>query len=924
MTQSGTTGRMRFSVRWPAPRPTTCVTVAAAVYAALLAGGAAAQSPAYLVKDIDQQRLVGAASPSGLATLGQQVLFQAYTPRYGTELWRSDGSEDGTQLLADLEAGRASSTILALTGMGNIAYFFRQPAESLLDVDHLTAELWVTDGSALGTRRVTTIPAPLLGHASPVFAVGLAGRLLWMIADASAQSLTLWTSDGTDSGTAQIARVDGVPDVFELNPHFVAAGGIAAFTWYEPQRGFEPWRSDGTAAGTTRLADGLASVDDCGNADSVVRRGDALLIFNRDQDVISLLSSDGSSDGTRRLATLPEFAGVHGVVTIADRVYFIVSNDARDTLWSSDGSAAGTGPVFDLSTMPNWLFTSGDRLFYWMAASVTQLFGSDGTANGTAALLSVPGNSPSALPSFGAAHLLYFLASGFAGDGSMLWRSDGRAAGTTPLAPFDPRTTSFLGAVDDRLYFVADDGSGAELWKSDGTAPSTQRVRNIAPDDVLTVGSEPHALAAAGNRLWFAVGAELWRSDGTANGTSLVRDLGGAIAQITPVGEQLYIRTTDGLWTVSAEDSATPTQLIDGRRVGKLIELSGAAYASVDSTLCRFEAAAAPRCTLALAADAEYAATGGRLFFVAPDEVSSHNAVWTSDGLAAGQAVRVAPVPSPSDYGYAMTAVGSRVYFVASEDEDQLWVSDGSTAGTHVVRDDIASPGQSIESLTAGAQHLYFRVRDFDTAVLWASDGSSAGTQDLGDVDPGFAPATIGDRVLFNRFDAEHGWELWGSDATLAGTQLIKDIVPGVRSSGAFRFRAVDGGLAFTGCDTAGCEPWVTDGTSAGTRALADVVPGPGDSAPDEFTAVRGRLFFSADDLLHGRELWAIPFGAAPPCEADCDGNGRVTIDELVAAIGIALGTSDASCAAADSDADGVIRIAELVAAVARALNGCD
>jgi hypothetical protein len=66
---------------------------------------------------------------------------------------------------------------------------------------------------------------------------------------------------------------------------------------------------------------------------------------------------------------------------------------------------------------------------------------------------------------------------------------------------------------------------------------------------------------------------------------------------------------------------------------------------------------------------------------------------------------------------------------------------------------------------------------------------------------------------------------------------------------------------------------------------------------------------------------------AAPPAPAacpDCDGNGRVTIDELVTGIGIALGSSAVTrCPSFDGDGNLVVSIAELVAAIGAALDGC-
>ena len=56
-------------------------------------------------------------------------------------------------------------------------------------------------------------------------------------------------------------------------------------------------------------------------------------------------------------------------------------------------------------------------------------------------------------------------------------------------------------------------------------------------------------------------------------------------------------------------------------------------------------------------------------------------------------------------------------------------------------------------------------------------------------------------------------------------------------------------------------------------------------------------------------------------CVGDCDGDRRVTVDELVTGVAISLGTTPAAaCPAYDA---GTVTIDELVSAVHSALNGC-
>ncbi len=60
-------------------------------------------------------------------------------------------------------------------------------------------------------------------------------------------------------------------------------------------------------------------------------------------------------------------------------------------------------------------------------------------------------------------------------------------------------------------------------------------------------------------------------------------------------------------------------------------------------------------------------------------------------------------------------------------------------------------------------------------------------------------------------------------------------------------------------------------------------------------------------------------------CPGDCNGNSEITIDELLRGVAIALGEqSAATCRNVDRDGDGAVSIAELLRAVGTALDGCE
>lgn len=59
-------------------------------------------------------------------------------------------------------------------------------------------------------------------------------------------------------------------------------------------------------------------------------------------------------------------------------------------------------------------------------------------------------------------------------------------------------------------------------------------------------------------------------------------------------------------------------------------------------------------------------------------------------------------------------------------------------------------------------------------------------------------------------------------------------------------------------------------------------------------------------------------------CAGDCDGDGLVTIAEVVRAVAVALGSAPLStCDAADADGSATVTIEEIVAALGAALDGC-
>jgi len=99
-----------------------------------------------------------------------------------------------------------------------------------------------------------------------------------------------------------------------------------------------------------------------------------------------------------------------------------------------------------------------------------------------------------------------------------------------------------------------------------------------------------------------------------------------------------------------------------------------------------------------------------------------------------------------------------------------------------------------------------------------------------------------------------------------------------------------------------------------GTPPFDPVVAGPRQTAID--------ITFGDENL--GGMPTPTPTPARGSCVGDCNGEGQVTVNELIQMVNIALGNADVStCLAGDANGDGEITINEIIAGVNNALNGC-
>ncbi len=320
--------------------------------------------------------------PHDFVRLGNRAYFSAFDPAHGVELWTSDGTATGTFRVGDLPAGPESLNPSGLRVLlGRLMFVGSDSAHG--------QELWTSDGSAAGTRLLVDI-FPGKGWSRIIFLAELGGRL-YFSADDGARGRELWATDGTAGGTAPIADIFPGPTGALLEsgdfPGFLSYGVLGNRIFFPADdgvHGTELWASDGTAAGTTMIADLEPGAEGTWPNYFAAIATTGLAFSGRDPaHGTELWTTDGTAGGTARIELRPglDYSQPREVVSHGTRAYFTADDGTTGReLWSTDGTAVGTAQVIDLLPGPDsglTLFGAPHKLTSF--AGRLLFFGDDGT-----------------------------------------------------------------------------------------------------------------------------------------------------------------------------------------------------------------------------------------------------------------------------------------------------------------------------------------------------------------------------------------------------------------------------------------------------------------------------------------------------------------------------------------------------------------
>jgi len=511
-----------------------------------------------------------------------------------------------------------------------------------------------------------------------------------------------------------------------------AIHGLLYFAGPDVQHGWEPWVSDGTTAGTRRLADLCPGL--CWSYPAnFLALGARVLIYGSSTKTLYALAGDQVEE----LAVLGE--GYARFVRLGSILFVLVHQNGFDLVYRSDGTREGTRLSSDFCSPTGgcvWPEAIGEVLYFWRAGELFQL-----VAEGHVRSIAPLAFAASSFTALDAGRVIF---RSCVGDGSFCpsWVTDGTQAGTFPLEAEPGRLTDGARAFvawRGRVYFT---NAAMEIVSTDGTLAGTRLENAFA-------GSAPKILATTDNFLFYSVS-----SSSSASALAILR-------AVDPAGRhvELLAGVADLVLLGRLDDKLFLSYRQDGTR------LVGVTDGTPDGTTLLVTGLASPP-----------AAVLGNLLYFSLDRLTGDTGglgLWQSDGTAAGT--------RQLDLG----ATESRSSWVIPHRLGDALLLEGEFGPS---RSPLRLDPATLAFEPADPQGRSLEVLAGNDRMVYAKDVFNAAEQPLVAISPTAVAdipvsraygAAFGDDGHLYFSDGGAGQKLWESDGTVAGTHELIDLLPG-------------------------------------------------------------------------------------------------------------------------------------------------
>lgn len=764
------------------------------------------------------------------------LYFYTKTTAYGsTELWRTDGTANGTYLL---DYNNRSNGMNETGSKSSLFYFNKY---SIFNDNNAASELWASDG--ISTFKVRTM---FQNTSSVGFTITSFPEYSLLVID-SVSHFKMVAAGGNSPTFQQIT-----PKV-KTNGFYVGSvkmgyhAGKVVFNWNGVNDNEEIWITDGTLSGTSVLTNSP------NNPLYFKHYGDIDKYFffegymsqplnSSDKDFAVINKSNGQykkfttssqyiNPQVRKNFLPPPSAEFTVPKALIGNKYYFIETLSRDLIEIDTNGTLAT-KIFTIPYNAPFkyanLYNVNNRLIIRRIEnnkSEDVLFVKKGN---------IIYNLTDSLPSPKPTHLTVFANTGsyiyFMANDTLnvkkIWVSDGTSIGTYRLNNFDASPSSSspsnFQSFDNGLFFLANDGKNdREIWYSQGDPNSTILMTNIFTNQntpfvngTAKLGSDIYILYAGNYLIKYS------QSGHTPVLTPLSLGQSTRNESFEPVGNELFFTYDDTSWGNELY-KITSIGTVD---IVKDI-YTGSAIGSFPSNL---------------------KAVGNTLFFSA-DGNSTRRELYKSDGTGSGTVlVKDINAGSGSTNFKDFNSYNQKLIFVT--DSSKLWVSDGTNAGTTTIQD-FGGSSRILSGFKEFNGKLYFGVKNSSNNGLYRIN-SLFNIEFVGLINWGSLNKIEFGTFLSNLyFSSNTGLQSYNPSTNSISLSFV--------NLNAFEFTSAFNFLYFRGCLNGECEVWKMNQYESVTKEF-DINTGSKSSNPNQLFMVDRNLYFSAyrDDV--GTELFRI------------------------------------------------------------------